>query len=535
MPALSPGQALPSAPDDQTLEDAMDTTTPVPAQSTDSSDGHNAEAARALQAQLALYGTPGDSEQYLGTALWIESHGAGYIFTGRWRSQLNSFAMELQEKEKGGGFFHISPLNPEKTLWWIGDADKGTFLDRMKFGDNTLAVMRTYTQGAELPKWKFEEGPVGTFYIKHRDTYEYLHWTGRLDDTFPSTLELLPTKQENNPFLWDLWPKPEKYTSPAVRRPRTAPKHPDYGAPPEQTSLDEPWERTDLKFIGETPLPAAVVKDGDRDLAWKMRNSPYYMLRRYSQWKRTKFATYDGFSQQLHSVTYDYGVTKSTSQTIENNLNISVTAEAGFSFKGIGVNVSGTVAYGLSVSTTTQWEESYSKSETYETTYPSNDGKAYAIADWERRDVYSLVRAENGKPVPDDEVLRWEVTVPGVHIARSFQAPDPIDPTEWAVVGPVNIRGQVESGGRTFDYWEIRKGARRLGISVQGVADSATEYQPRPEPHNNPPYNKPGGAAAFYEDAAQCAADHYDPDSGWPRDGGTFTWKRETYRLNRWT
>ncbi|MGI5204740.1 hypothetical protein ACQEU6_24555 [Spirillospora sp. CA-108201] len=214
------------------------------------------------------------------------------------------------------------------------------------------------------------------------------------------------------------------YDAPALRSLRGAPDPPDYGTPPAQTSLAPPPEHTPEKFIGEVALPAPVVDDG-HDLEWKLKHSPFYVLRRYTKWV-SKYQSYDGYSTTTYKDSYTEGVEHTTSETIEKKLNLSITYTCGFSLKGLSAQLSTTLSAGLAITTTDQWVTSYSHLHEYFVKYPSNKGHEYIIATWHRVDVYRLLRVPNGTTDPTDETLNWEVVVPGAFIARSFGAPDPI-------------------------------------------------------------------------------------------------------------
>lgn len=490
-------------------------------------DNDSAEAAAALADELTR-AAGGAGPEVLGQCVWIQSQSTGlYMNNSGWSSDGFGFAQLGEQPES----FHLPVVSRDPLRCWFTDADKGAFVANLELVQANFALLWLFTdkETSSLKQWRFEEEPNGSFYIQNRDTYDYLY--SSVAEGKNSGMVMLSDQKGGEAFLWRIIPAPDAYNSPAVKNARKASYNPDYGDPPQQDSLNEPPERTVPRFIGECALPALAAKDDGHDLGWKMRHSPYYLLRRYSQWRRTKFATYDGFSEKEHEVTYEWGVTKSTAQEIEESLNMSVTAEAGFSFKGIGASISGTVSYGLSVSTSTQWQESYNKSETFRTIYPNNDGKPYAIADWERRDVYELVRAEHGKTVPDDVVLRWEVTVPNVRISRSFQAPPPKRMSESFLGG---LGGEITHGGLTFIYDEASHSGlgRSLSIHVEGRADSNHVYKFDPNPHDHPDYNNNRRRQDFYRTAASRAARSYRADTNtWPSNGGSFEWRDWDFNL----
>ncbi|MFC4566025.1 hypothetical protein ACFO4E_29575 [Nocardiopsis mangrovi] len=331
----------------------------------------------------------------------------------------------LQAADPGTSWI-LYPLDRARRDWWIGDRSTGLFVTEVvnDRGDHHVVGLGEYAPGTDIPKWRFEDAGDGAYYIRNEETFQYLALYGA-DAKYGAALQ----KDKDDDCRWEIEAH-GSYDSPAVRDIEWAPEHPEYGVPPAQTSLDPPrMTRTPLRFIGEAVLPAPIVRDsnraGERALSWKTEHSPYYILRRFSCWNRVAFDSYDGISAQEHSVAIEFGVNESVSNTIEQNLNVAVTADAGFAFKGVSAAVSTSVSAGLAIATTTHWERSYFRREEFKETFPANGGRPYAVAEWERRDVYSLVRAETGATRPVDEILSWEVTVPNVRISRSYNAPPP--------------------------------------------------------------------------------------------------------------
>ncbi len=317
------------------------------------------------------------------------------------------------------------PLDTDRRKWWIGHLGSGCFAIPQLADEETgtyvpyLVDITKFDPQPEPGKWRLEDAGDGSFHIKDDQTFKYMNM-------FTNINRLAAILTDGNSGQSALWrfEVDDVYDAPALRNLRQADKHPGYGEPPAQTSLHPPWDRTDPVVIGEAAVPAPCVDDDGHDLEWKLKYSPFYVLRRSSVWK-SQFRVYDGFREEHHEVYWDEGMTETVSQTVEWHLNLSINYTGGFSLKGLSAQISPTLEAGLSVSTTTTWEESYFKHEEYDTTYPSNNGVEYAIADWERVDVYKLFRVPDGCDQLDDEVMSWEFTVPNSQISRSFQAPSP--------------------------------------------------------------------------------------------------------------
>ncbi|MFD0885162.1 hypothetical protein ACFQ08_11465 [Streptosporangium algeriense] len=318
------------------------------------------------------------------------------------------------------------PLDPDGRKWWICNLESGKFAvpTVTSIAGDYFALLTAHPEndlGESVGKWRLENARSGRFFIKDDQSFRYMYMT----DLGNFLCVALADDNAEQSAAWS-FSEDGVYDAPVVRDLQVADLYPDYGAPPEQTSLNPPPERTDEVIVGEALVPAACVNDGGRSLEWKLKYSPFYVLRRSSAWK-SQFRGYDGFTETVHTVYWDEGMTESVSQTLEWHINISIGHTGGFNVKALSAEITANLEGGLSVSTTKTWEKSYFKHEEYQTTYPSNDGVEYVIADWERVDIYRLYRVPDGCIELDDEVDSWEFTVPGSQIAKSFQAPHPTD------------------------------------------------------------------------------------------------------------
>ncbi|MEO3807890.1 hypothetical protein ABGB17_02685 [Sphaerisporangium sp. B11E5] len=323
----------------------------------------------------------------------------------------------------GAGSWYLMPLDPDGRKWWVCNVQSGRLACSAltPLGDAAILIADfEITFGDSRGKWRLEDAGDGGFSIKDDQTFKYMFM---MDLHSLGVYAMLTDDNSSQATTWFFYAD-GVYDAPVVRNLKAAGTHPDYGAPPEQTSLNPPPERTDEIIIGEALIPAACVNDGDHSMQWKLQHSPFYVLRRSSAWK-SQFHGYDGFTETTHTVYWDEGMTESVSRTLEWHINASIGYTGGFNVKALSAQITANLEGGLSVSTTKTWEESYFKHEEYETTYPSNDGREYVIADWERVDIYRLYRVPDGCTELDDVVNSWEFTLPHSQIAKSYQAPKP--------------------------------------------------------------------------------------------------------------
>ncbi|CAM5335903.1 hypothetical protein SALBM135S_05602 [Streptomyces alboniger] len=76
-----------------------------------------------------------------------------------------------------------------------------------------------------------------------------------------------------------------------------------------------------------------VEDDHKKSEAWRGENSPYYIIKRWSSWHKKQWKVLAKGISHSHSVTETEGVTESKSTEIDKTLNMSNSAEAGFSSK----------------------------------------------------------------------------------------------------------------------------------------------------------------------------------------------------------
>lgn len=186
---------------------------------------------------------------------------------------------------------------------------------------------------------------------------------------------------------------------------------------PELTSYDQPpeYQPTPDVLTGVSAVPFFLVKkDADHDAAWQAENSPYYIIERHSRWHRVAWEVFPRGKTSVHSWSTVIGVEKEEATEVDEGLNVSVTANAGFSFEGLSAGVSTTVGDSLNVKHTTGTKESFTSTDGHSDTYGPYM-QDVAIADWLLQDHYRIYRADGEKMIQE-----FTVTVPDTHVSRTF-------------------------------------------------------------------------------------------------------------------
>ena len=104
-------------------------------------------------------------------------------------------------------------------------------------------------------------------------------------------------------------------------------------------------------------VPFTAITDNAKTLEWKVKNSPFYEVVRYTSYMNELFIDNQSAEPQTLSKTITLGISKSISQTFSVNTGISVTTETGVSILGTGGKVSCTLSVELGWSRTTSVEE----------------------------------------------------------------------------------------------------------------------------------------------------------------------------------
>ncbi|GLW14527.1 hypothetical protein Stsp01_12700 [Streptomyces sp. NBRC 13847] len=168
------------------------------------------------------------------------------------------------------------------------------------------------------------------------------------------------------------------------------------------------------KLTGVAAVPYFLIKsDAGKGERWQGRNSPYYIIKRWTRWHRVGWGTFAAGKMEHYGWSTTEGVTESQGKSISETTHMSVTANAGFALEGFSAGISGTLSHDLNVTTTTDWTANYSHTVNSDTTITPNTDEA--IGTWYRQDKYVIYRADG-----DSDVIDFPVTVPQTKVESSY-------------------------------------------------------------------------------------------------------------------
>ncbi|NKQ20509.1 RICIN domain-containing protein [Brevibacillus laterosporus] len=157
---------------------------------------------------------------------------------------------------------------------------------------------------------------------------------------------------QNESFQYWSFDEVESITLPSVET-KPLPIAPQY-----KSLNDYLPDSTEPVVTAYTLLPCIMVNDNNWSADKKMQHSPYYMLTKTQYWKKIDSHTFAPHAQYTSET--KYGMSQTDQESMTRNTNISVKADAGFSFKAVSIGISKSVTKELQVSkstTTTQMTE----------------------------------------------------------------------------------------------------------------------------------------------------------------------------------
>jgi hypothetical protein len=174
---------------------------------------------------------------------------------------------------------------------------------------------------------------------------------------------------------------------------------------PTLNSYDPPPLETVPRMAKAMLVPSSIINDlahlGGEGVGWKVTNSPFYRLERQVYYKR-QYHNHNQTSEiQTNSVLIRSGITTTESERIWNETSISISVEAGLSFKAFSGKVTATVSRTFGYETQTSVAELQEREVT--SSINTHPGKAAAL--WQQYDRYILYR-HNGTVL--EPVSSWE-------------------------------------------------------------------------------------------------------------------------------
>ena len=102
---------------------------------------------------------------------------------------------------------------------------------------------------------------------------------------------------------------------------------------PRLTSMtDTPPTVSESWVVAEVLVPFMYVNDAA--VSYQLRTTPYYILSREQYWERSKITEYDGQTGNTFTQEVTTGISETSSRSLENELKITIAADASFSYGG---------------------------------------------------------------------------------------------------------------------------------------------------------------------------------------------------------
>jgi len=160
---------------------------------------------------------------------------------------------------------------------------------------------------------------------------------------------------------------------------------------PELSGLDEPPGETPPHFARVMMVPFSVISDTSANAAWQVANTPFYRVERYQYYRKLFYMINNGSSDWPWSEAITTGITQEQSRRFWHTTGISVTANAGFEFKGFSAGVSVTVSEEFGYESSSSISIYESKTVTKTATVPPH----HIGALWQKNDLVLMKRCNN--------------------------------------------------------------------------------------------------------------------------------------------
>ncbi|MFJ9692590.1 hypothetical protein [Kitasatospora sp. NPDC101183] len=323
------------------------------------------------------------------------------------------------QKEPFTWVFHRASLHPEH--WMIavvaGDSLKRPVAVTGRFaGVHSIEGHGPSVRADYIPYWNdqktshkggilWEVKDAGSGYVRLWSTYVAQYLT--VEEPY-----FTDDKLDNGKDLFSLEEVGEFSAVVKLKQPSAMP------ATPKLKDMNEPptWVPDEKGVLtGVTAAPYFLIKDDHgKDSAWQGKNSPYYIIEKWSRWHRVGWQTYAAHETKEYGWSTTEGVTKEKGKVISETTSFSINTHAGFSFWGVSAEIGASFGHDLNVTTTETITENY----TYERHYsrsitPDHDE---AISTWYPVHTYVVYRVDG-----ETDVLDFNVTVPDEPVEVTYE------------------------------------------------------------------------------------------------------------------
>lgn len=166
---------------------------------------------------------------------------------------------------------------------------------------------------------------------------------------------------------------------PLSSSPDSSPEH----QTPRLESREMPASETMRKVDRAVIVPFTAIIDKGRSDAWKMQNSPFYLVQRETCYSRVAFNNNETSVLQTTTREVTVGISKTEASEFSTTTGISATTETGISFKGFTAGMSVTISLELGWSRSTSVEEFRSQTISQTLSTPPNTSAALWSATYE--------------------------------------------------------------------------------------------------------------------------------------------------------
>jgi insecticidal crystal toxin P42 protein/ricin-type beta-trefoil lectin protein len=164
---------------------------------------------------------------------------------------------------------------------------------------------------------------------------------------------------------------------------------------PRLTSMnDTPPTKSASWVVAEVRIPFMYVNDGA--VSYQLQSSPYYILSRQQYWKRAGVNEYEGALKKTEVQLVRTGITETSSRSIENELKITIAADASFSYGAASVALKTEIQNTLKVSESTSQSQTHEEQKTVTVTVPEYRCR---VVTWLLAESFSLWRSDRGSMV----------------------------------------------------------------------------------------------------------------------------------------
>ena len=252
------------------------------------------------------------------------------------------------------------------------------------------------TLGSHSPdafKWGFVKDGAAYRIINRASGYALLcgNW-GATDEDLMWQWPLSETGSNDKAFLWTLDPT-DHLEVPVLR-----PGEDDGVQPPDIPRLtsmsDTPPTVSESWVVAEVLVPFMYVTDAA--VSYQLMTTPYYILSREQYWDRSKIAEYDGQTGNTFTQEITTGISETSSRSLENELKITIAADASFSYGGASVALKTELQNTLKISESTSQSQTHEEKKSVKITLPNVRCR---VLTWQLVESFTLLRGDRGSTV----------------------------------------------------------------------------------------------------------------------------------------